>query len=75
MNLLKWLIELREIFYLLDYWFITKGYDSGTDRRRRSTGQGTGKGHGASTLLPKAALHKPARVNQEALQSPAFIGF
>lgn len=31
-NLLKQLTELRETFFLLDYWFIIKGYNSETVR-------------------------------------------
>lgn len=31
-NLLLWLTELRETFYLLDHQFITKWYNSGTSR-------------------------------------------
>ena len=32
-NLLEWLTELREIFCLLDYWFIIEGNNSETDTR------------------------------------------
>ena len=31
-NLLEWLTELRETFYLLDYQFIIGGYNPGTAR-------------------------------------------
>ena len=31
-NLLEWLTELRETFYVLDDWFIRKSYNSGTPR-------------------------------------------
>ena len=47
-NLQKQLTELREILYLLDYWFILKGYNSETTRWKRCMGQGIGKGHRAS---------------------------
>ena len=43
-NLLEPLTELRETFYLLDYQFIIKGYNSGTARWKRCTGPGMGKG-------------------------------
>lgn len=34
-DLLDWLKELRETFYHLDYWFITRGGDSGMRRARQ----------------------------------------
>ena len=43
-NVLERLTELRETFYLLDYWFIIEGYNSGTARWKRYTGQGTWEG-------------------------------
>ena len=43
-NLLEWLSELRKSFYLLDHWFTIEGYNSGTARRKRCTGQGMGEG-------------------------------
>ena len=42
-NLLEWLMELREPVYSLDYWFVIKGYNSGAARWKRCTGQGMGK--------------------------------
>ena len=39
-NLLEWPTELRETFHLLDYQFIIKGYNPGTARWKRCTGQG-----------------------------------
>ena len=39
-NLLEWLTELRETFYLLDHWFIIQGYNLGTARWKRCTRQG-----------------------------------
>ena len=47
-NLLEWLTKLRKPVYLLDYWFIIKGYNSGTARWKRCLGQCMGKG----TTLP-----------------------
>ena len=47
-DLLGRLPELRETFYLLDYQFIIKGYNSGTARWKRCTGRGVGRRHGVS---------------------------
>ena len=44
-NLLEKLPELRETFYLLDYWFFRKGYNSGTARQKK----GMGREHRASS--------------------------
>ena len=49
-NLLEWVAELREIFYLLDDQFIIKEYNSGTGRWKRCLGQGMGKECGVSVL-------------------------
>lgn len=49
-NLLEQFTDLRKTFYLLDYWFIIKGYNSGTARWKRCTRQGMGKGYRASML-------------------------
>lgn len=43
-NLLRWPTELRDIFYLLEYWFIIKGYNSGTARWKNCIGQGIWEG-------------------------------
>ena len=43
-------------FYLLDHWFIIKGYNSGTARGKRSLGQGAGEGRTASVSSPGAPL-------------------
>lgn len=42
--MLEWVTELREMFYLLDYWFIVKGYKSGTAGWKRARGEGKGAG-------------------------------
>ena len=39
-----WLTDLRETFYLLDDWFIIKGYNSGSARWKRCVGQGVWEG-------------------------------
>ena len=49
-NLLEWVAELREIFYLLDDQFIIKEYNSGTGRWKRCLGQGMEKECGVSVL-------------------------
>ena len=46
-NLLEWLTEFRETFYLLDYMFVIKGCNSGTASWKKFIGQGMGKGRGA----------------------------
>ena len=43
-NLLEWLTELRETFYLLCPQFIIKGHSWGTARWERCEGRGVGKG-------------------------------
>ena len=55
-DLLEQLTELREIFYLVDYQFIIKEYDSGIARWMRCIGQGMQKGCGASMLSPSMVL-------------------
>lgn len=48
---LERLTELRGAFDVLDYWCIIRGSKSGAARRKGGTGQGVGKGHGASVSL------------------------
>ena len=50
-NLLKWLTELRETFYLLCYQFIIAGYDLGIVRWKTYMVQGMGKRHGVSIIF------------------------
>ena len=71
------LIELREKFYLLDQWFIIKGYKLGTARWKRGTGQGMGRGQGTSTPSSAMPLSPNLHVftNPEALQTLSFWGF
>ena len=56
-NLLEWLTELREAFYLVDYQFILKGYNSGMARWKRCIGQGIRKGHRALMLSEQTTTH------------------
>ena len=76
-NLLQWLMELRETFYLLDHWFVIKGYNSGTFRGKRCTGQVMGeRAQSFLALSEPATFPAPPRVNQpEALRTLSFWGF
>ena len=63
-NLLEWVTELRETFYLLNLQFLIKEYNTGTARRKNCIGQGMGKGYGASkhsenVLLSHISLYSP----------------
>ena len=69
-NLLEQLMELKEIFYLLDCQFIIVGYNS-TARWKRCTGQGT------ELLCPAQLLSSPSTSmfpNPEA-PKPCALGF
>ena len=63
-NLLEWLTELRETFYLLDCQFIIKGHISGTARwkryRRKCMREGAQNFHGlwAATLPESPHIHQ-----------------
>lgn len=51
-------------FFPLDYKLIAKGYNLGTARWKRGTGQGSGKGHRTShskltTITVSACVHQP----------------
>lgn len=75
-NLLEWLPELEGRFHLLDHLFTIKGYNSGTARWKGPTGQGMGKGQGASVpfsgghSLYYAHIHQPG-----SSLNPVFLGF
>ena len=76
-NLLEQLTELRETFYLLDYWLIIKGYNSGTARWKRCVGQGMWEGARSfcalSECMPSPNLH--VFTNLEALWALPFWVF
>ena len=55
-NLLEWLTDLRELFYLLDYRVIIKGYDSATARWKRCMKIGIEKGCRVSMIFPSTPL-------------------
>lgn len=73
-NLLKWLTELRETPYLLDYQFFIKSYNSGTARWDSCMGQSVGKGWGTSMPYPGMSpfMNIHVFINQEAFQTPSF---
>jgi len=68
-SFLEWLSEPRETFYLLGYWFIIKGHNSGSARWKGYTGQGMGKEPGPSMPSPAGPLSQHIQVvtNWEAL--------
>lgn len=55
-HFLEWLAELRKTVYLLDYQFITKGYNSGTERWKRCTGKDRRRGRNVHGLSEGAAF-------------------
>ena len=63
-NLIEQFTELRETFYLVDHWFITKEYNSGTTKW--VIGQHRGKRHvplcslSVCTTCPQTSTHSPA---------------
>ena len=75
-NLLKWLTELRETFYLLDYQFIVKGYNSGLARWQRYIDKVWRKATKTSCFV-QVPLSPDLHVftNPEAPQTPPFSGF
>lgn len=76
MNFLEQLIELRETFYVVEYWFVIEGYDAGAARWRRCIGQGMGKGTELPRPLQVATLSAPSHINQpESSLTPDHLGF
>ena len=73
-NLLEWLRELREVFYLPDYQLIIKGYHS--EQADGCTGWDMGKGLQASVPHPGTTLPKSPRVHQpRSSLNPVLLGF
>ena len=76
-TLLEWLIKLRETFYLLDYWFIIKEYNSGTVRwkkmHRARHEERARDSHTLSkcTMLPKS----PCVHHHGSSPKPILLGF
>ena len=66
-SVLEQVTELRETFYLLDHWFVIRGYNSGTARWERCIGQVWGKGPELpcfskhATFLQISTCHQPRR--------------
>lgn len=84
MDLFGFNLLLRELFYLLDYWFSTKGYSSGTRWKTDGRDVGgkvwaryVGKELGASRPSPKAPLspNHPVLTSLEVPQSLSFWVF
>lgn len=55
-EMLEWLAELREAFYLLDHWFIINRFNSEKAKWKRCIRQGMWEGHGASMFSTGACL-------------------
>ena len=64
-NWLEYFTKLRKTVYLLDYWFIIKGLNSGTARRKRCIGQIMRKGMQSFLALSEhATIPRPLHVHQ-----------
>lgn len=68
---LEQLTELKETFYILNYPFIRKGYNSGTARWKRCVGQGTGRG----VELPWHSSQIPTSSPTQKPPNPLLLGF
>ena len=69
-KLLEHLTELREIFYLLNYWFIIEGRNSVTAKWKRCLGQDMWKECGVSMSSPN--MSPKIFTNLEALRYVSF---
>lgn len=69
--------RIRKTVYILDRWFMIKGYSAGTARRRDAQGKVRGQGRGASMLSLSAPLfpHLHVFVNPDSLRKPVHLGF
>ena len=80
-NLLEQLVELRETFYLLDYWFIIKGYNSGyikADNSQMEEKQRAGSRERARSFhaIPEWLSPKASCVHQPwSSPNPILLGF
>ena len=76
-NMLEWLTELRETFYVVNHWFIIKGYNSEIAKWNRWTWEGIGKGLRASMPFPGTPLSPNLHVftKPKDLWNPFFLGF
>lgn len=65
----------KKMFYLLDYWFLTKGKNSGTARWKWCLGQGMREGASKPSLSSLLSQHLHVSTNPEAHQTPSFRVF
>lgn len=75
-NLLEQLTELRKTFYMLDYWFILKGFNSGTGRWKRCIRRGVWERVlGFCVLIKHTTFPKSPRVHQlRSSPNPILLG-
>ena len=73
-HLLQQITEQRETFYLVDYQFTKKGYNSGTARWKRRAGPGCG-GRGLRALSKHNVLPPPPRVHPPVFSNPVLLVF
>ena len=69
-NSLEWLTKLREMFYLVDYWFTLKEYNPVTARWKRCIQQGVRKEWETSCHLWAIHSSKSPLVNQPSFPNP-----
>ena len=74
-NLLEWLTKFRQMFYLVDYWFTLKEYNSVTARWMRCTQQGVRKGWATSCLLWAIHASESPLVHQLRFPNTVPVGF
>ena len=74
-NVWEQLTGLRETFYLLDHWFIIKGYNSGTARWKGGLEQGTGRRYKFPCLLQGRHSPSTAQIHQPwSSLNPTLLG-
>ena len=56
-NSLEWLTEVRKTFHTLDHWLIIEGYNAGTTKWKRNTGQGVSIWAGEQSLQALPDTH------------------
>ena len=72
----EWLTKLKETVFLPDYWFIIKGYNSGTARRKAAKDRVCGKGDGTSLPWAQPTLPKsPCVLQPRSSLNPVLLGF
>ena len=74
-NLLEWLTELRETFYLLCYQSTVKGYNLGTAGWKKAQGKVWGKARGLLChLLEHNSPHTPQAHQPRSSPNPFLLG-